>query len=79
MLYVYTLNWSRVLRIRSDLIPDIFSFSFQGVLGEMVIRRVGEFPCMIGGALGGSLTLLASAFAPNMVTIVVLIGVGTGS
>lgn len=54
-------------------------FSFQGVLGEMVIRRVGDFPCMIGGALGGSLTLLASAFAPNMVTIVVLIGVGTGS
>nr|XP_011415084.2 monocarboxylate transporter 13-like [Crassostrea gigas] len=49
-----------------------------GVLGEMVIRRVGDFPCMIGGALGGSLTLLASAFAPNMVTIVVLIGVGTG-
>lgn len=48
------------------------------VLGEMVIRRVGEFPCMIGGALGGSLILLASAFAPNMVTIVVLIGVGTG-
>lgn len=54
-------------------------FSFQGVFGEMVIRRVGDFPCMIGGALGGSLTLLASAFAPNMVTIVVLIGVGTGS
>lgn len=25
MLYVYTLNWSRVLRIRSDLIPDLSS------------------------------------------------------
>lgn len=49
-----------------------------GVLGEVVIRRVGELPCMMGGALGGSLTLLASAFAPNMTTIVVLIGLGTG-
>lgn len=25
MLYVYSLNWSRVLRIRSDLIPDLSS------------------------------------------------------
>ncbi|XP_078337158.1 monocarboxylate transporter 13-like isoform X1 [Crassostrea virginica] len=49
-----------------------------GVLGEFVIRRVGEFPCMMGGSLVGSVTILASAFAQNMVTIVLLIGVGTG-
>ena len=48
------------------------------MLGEFVIRRVGEFPCMMGGSLVGSVTILASAFAQNMVTIVLLIGVGTG-
>ncbi|XP_061197577.1 monocarboxylate transporter 6-like isoform X1 [Saccostrea echinata] len=49
-----------------------------GVIGEMVIRRVGEFPCIIAASLVGSISILASAFAQSMTAIVLLIGVGTG-
>ncbi|XP_056008755.1 monocarboxylate transporter 2-like isoform X2 [Ostrea edulis] len=47
-----------------------------GVVAELVIRRVGEFPCMMAGSLLGSLSFLAAAFAENVTTIVLLIGVG---
>ncbi|XP_056008756.1 monocarboxylate transporter 6-like isoform X3 [Ostrea edulis] len=49
-----------------------------GVVAELVIRRVGEFPCMMAGSLLGSLSFLAAAFAENVTTIVLLIGVGGG-
>ncbi|XP_062597379.1 monocarboxylate transporter 13-like isoform X2 [Saccostrea cucullata] len=49
-----------------------------GVIGEMVIRRVGEFPCIIAATLLGSACILSSAFAQSMTTVVLLIGIGAG-
>ncbi|XP_048748353.2 monocarboxylate transporter 2-like [Ostrea edulis] len=49
-----------------------------GVVAELVIRRVGEFPCMMAGSLLGSLSFLAAAFSESVTTIVLLVGVGGG-
>ncbi|XP_048748339.2 monocarboxylate transporter 2-like [Ostrea edulis] len=49
-----------------------------GVVAELVIRRVGEFPCMMAGSLLGSLSFLAAAFLQSVTAIVLLVGVGGG-
>ncbi|XP_048748365.2 monocarboxylate transporter 6-like [Ostrea edulis] len=49
-----------------------------GLVAELVIRRVGEFPCIMAGSLLGSLSFLAAAFSESVTTIVFLVGVGGG-
>ncbi|XP_048748347.2 monocarboxylate transporter 2-like [Ostrea edulis] len=49
-----------------------------GLIAELVIRRVGEFPCMMAGSLLGSLSFLAAAFSKSLIAIVLLVGVGGG-
>lgn len=43
-----------------------------------MIRWAGEFPCMMVGSIVGCLCFGAAAFAENLITVVLLIGVGAG-
>lgn len=53
MLYVYTLNWSRVLRIRSDLIPDLSSlFPFKVCLVRWWYGEWESSPVWLGELSG---------------------------
>lgn len=55
-----------------------FCLTFTGAFGGMVIRWAGEFPCMMVGSIVGCLCFGAAAFAENLITVVLLIGVGAG-
>lgn len=55
-----------------------FCLNFTGAFGGVVIRWAGEFPCMMVGSIVGCLCFGAAAFAENLITVVLLIGVGAG-
>ncbi|XP_056008762.1 monocarboxylate transporter 6-like isoform X3 [Ostrea edulis] len=53
--------------------------SFGGsIVGNHLMRWAGEFPCMMVGSLVGSFSFITAAFAQNVTTIVLFVGLGAG-
>ncbi|XP_061197579.1 monocarboxylate transporter 13-like [Saccostrea echinata] len=80
IMYVDIMREFRAEASETALMLSLYrGLSFGGcMVGNLIMRYVGEFPCMMVGSFIGSVSFIVAVFAQNVTTVVLLVGVGAG-